>query len=54
MKKKILFVSLAFPPKADPEGLQTAKYFHYLQKHKDLQIDVVTSAIPTLMPWPAI
>jgi hypothetical protein len=50
--KKVLFVSLAFPPKADPEGLQTAKYFHHLQKHKDLQIDVVTSAIPTLyMPY---
>jgi hypothetical protein len=48
----ILFVSIAFPPKSDPEALQTAKYFHYLQKHKDLQIDVVTSAIPTLyMPY---
>lgn len=52
MKKKILFVSVSFPPKSDPEGLQTAKYFHYLQKHPDLQIDVVTSAIPTLyMPY---
>jgi len=50
--KKILFVSIAFPPKSDPECLQTAKYFHYLQKHRDLQIDVVTSAIPTLyMPY---
>lgn len=48
MKKKILFVSVAFPPKSDAEGLQTAKYFHHLQKHKDLQIDVVTSAMPTL------
>lgn len=46
--KKLLFVSVSFPPKSDPEGLQTAKYFHHLQKHKDLQIDVVTSAIPTL------
>jgi glycosyltransferase involved in cell wall biosynthesis len=52
MKKKILFVSVAFPPKSDPEALQTAKYFHYLQKHRDLQIDVVTSAVPTLyMPY---
>jgi hypothetical protein len=52
MKKKILFVSVSFPPKSDPEALQTAKYFHYLQKHSDLQIDVVTSAIPTLyMPY---
>lgn len=50
--KNILFVSVAFPPKSDPECLQTAKYFHHLQKHKELQIDVVTSAIPTLyMPY---
>jgi glycosyltransferase involved in cell wall biosynthesis len=46
--KKLLFVSISFPPKSDPEALQTAKYFHYLQQYKDLQIDVVTSAIPTL------
>lgn len=52
MKKNILFVSIAFPPKSDPEALQTAKYFHYLQKHKELLIDVVTSDIPTLyMPY---
>lgn len=51
-KINVLFVSLSFPPKSDPEGLQTAKYFHYLQKHQDLQIDVVTSALPTLyMPY---
>lgn len=50
--KKILFVSVAFPPKSDPECLQTAKYFHHLQKHKNLQVDVVTSAVPTLyMPY---
>lgn len=47
-EKNILFVSIAFPPKSDPEALQTAKYFHHLQQHKDLHIDVVTSAIPTL------
>ena len=46
--KKLLFVSISFPPKSDPEALQTAKYFHYLQQYKDLQIDVVTSALPTL------
>jgi len=46
--KNLLFVSVSFPPKSDPEGLQTAKYFHHLQQYKDLQIDVVTSAIPTL------
>lgn len=48
----ILFTSIAFPPKSDPEALQTAKYFYYLQKHKDLKIDVVTTRIPTLyMPY---
>jgi len=49
---RILFVSVAFPPKSDPEALQTSKYFYHLQKHNDLKIDVVTSAIPTLyMPY---
>lgn len=46
--RNLLFISISFPPKSDPEALQTAKYFHYLQKHQDLQIDVVTSAMPTL------
>lgn len=51
---RVLFVSLAFPPKSDPEALQTSKYFHHLQKFKDLDIDVVTSALPTLnMPYDA-
>lgn len=53
-KSNILFVSVAFPPKSDAEGLQVAKYFHYLQQHKDLEIEVVTSAVPTLyMPYDA-
>lgn len=47
-KTKVLFVSVAFPPKSDAEALQVARYYYYLQKHEDLQIDVVTSAIPTL------
>jgi len=47
----VLFVSIAFPPKFDSEGLQVAKYFKYLSKEcneNNLPIDVVTSAIPTL------
>ena len=44
---RVLFVSIAFPPKNDPECLQTGKYFYYLAK-KDLTIDVLTSADPTL------
>ena len=45
---KVLFCSIAFPPKSDPECLQTAKYFYYLCKDEKLEIDVITSSIPTL------
>jgi hypothetical protein len=44
----ILFVSIAFPPKNDPECLQTARFFKYLSRECDLQLDVVTSSTPTL------
>lgn len=44
----VLFVSIAFPPKSDPECLQTAKYYYHLQEQEDLQIEVLTSALPTL------
>lgn len=51
---RILFVSISFPPKSDAEGLQVAKYFRYLSKHKDLVFDVVTTPVPTLyMPFDA-
>lgn len=45
--KNLLFVSIAFPPKNDPESLQAAKYFKYLVR-ENLSIDVVTSKLPTL------
>ena len=44
----LLFVSIAFPPKNDPECIQTAKYFKYLSETTDLNIDVVTSTEATL------
>jgi glycosyltransferase involved in cell wall biosynthesis len=44
----VLFVSVAFPPKRDSEGLQVAKYFKYLVRDKSLTIDVVTSSDSTL------
>ena len=47
-KLNILFVSIAFPPKSDSEGLQVAKYFKYLAREKSLNIDVVTSSDETL------
>jgi len=48
--KKILLVSIAFPPKNDPESFQTAKYVKYLTKTN--HVDVVTSKSPTLwMPF---
>lgn len=46
--KNLLVVSIAFPPKNDPECLQTAKYFKYLADASDWNIDVVTSQTPTL------
>lgn len=46
----VLFVSIAFPPKQDPECLQVAKYFKYLSQHT--AVTVVTSSLPTLnMPF---
>jgi len=50
MKEKfnVLFISIAFPPKSDSEGLQVAKYFKYLVRDKTLNIDVVTSKDSTL------
>ena len=54
--KSVLFVSIAFPPKSDAEGLQVAKYLKYLRKvsGNDWAIDAVTSALPTLnMPFDA-
>ncbi len=44
----LLFVSIAFPPKNDPECLQTARYFKYLVRTGKFHIDVVTSKRPTL------
>lgn len=47
-KRNLLFVSIAFPPKNDPECLQTARYFKYLSTDPGWVIDVATSASPTL------
>ncbi len=44
----LLFISIAFPPKNDPECLQTARYFKYLVQRSKFKIDVVTSQQPTL------
>ena len=52
--KSVLFVSIAFPPKFDSEGLQVAKYVTYLKPacRGHFHLDVVPSAIPTLnMPF---
>lgn len=48
--KNILFVSIAFPPKSDAEGLQVAKYLKYMARlgEGSFTIDAVTSALPTL------
>ena len=55
-RPSVLFVSIAFPPKFDSEGLQVAKYFKYFSPSCEglMSIDVVTSSIPTLfMPYDA-
>jgi hypothetical protein len=44
----VLLVSIAFPPKRDAESLQVAKYFSALTQLGEAEIDVVTSALPTL------
>ena len=52
MAKKLLFVSIAFPPKNDPECVQAGRYAYYLNKNFDWDITAVTSKIPTLfMPY---
>lgn len=43
----LLLVSIAFPPKKDPECIQTARYFKYLCR-QNLAIDILTTPVPTL------
>ena len=46
--KSVLFVSIAFPPKLDPECIQTAKYYKYLRLSlPTTQFSIVTSKSPT-------
>ncbi len=46
----ILFVSIAFPPKCDAEGLQVAKYLKYILQFGEgsFAVDAVTSTLPTM------
>ncbi len=46
--KRILFVSIAFPPKGDPECIQAGRYFQCLSDNCSISLDVVTSLSPTL------
>jgi glycosyltransferase involved in cell wall biosynthesis len=43
-----LFVSIAFPPKNDPECIQVARIFKFLSKVNEVSWDVITSKSPTL------
>ncbi|HQQ96890.1 MAG TPA: hypothetical protein PLX35_06480 [Cyclobacteriaceae bacterium] len=45
----ILFVSIAFPPRRDPESLQVAKYLKYMCQDKDLAVESITAANPLFM-----
>lgn len=44
----ILFVSIAFPPKNDPESLQAGRYYKGLCLNEKVDIEIVTSSLPTL------
>lgn len=46
-KPSVLFVSIAFPPKRDPECIQAGRYLKYLYRLNP-NITVLTSASPTL------
>ncbi len=48
MPLNVLLVSIAFPPKRDPESLQVAKYCNFLKADKRVNLSVITSANPTL------
>jgi hypothetical protein len=48
MSLKVLLVSIAFPPKRDPESLQVAKYCSFLKRDERIALKVITSADPTL------
>lgn len=45
---KVLLISIAFPPKRDPESLQVARYCKYLNVINNLDLGVITSKTPTL------
>ena len=45
--KNILFVSIAFPPKSDPESIQVGRYLKNLTK-SSYEINCITSSNPTL------
>ncbi|MEQ9467742.1 MAG: glycosyltransferase [Ekhidna sp.] len=45
---KLLLVSIAFPPKKDPECIQTAKYLKYLSNTEELDIQVLTACDPVI------
>jgi glycosyltransferase involved in cell wall biosynthesis len=44
----VLLVSIAFPPRRDPESLQVAKYCRYLKNDPRLSLRVVTARDPVL------
>jgi len=49
---RVLLVSIAFPPKRDPESLQVAKYCKYLQQIEGLNLQIITSQDQTLFMEP--
>ncbi|WP_420316454.1 hypothetical protein [Ekhidna sp.] len=48
---KILLVSISFPPKKDPECIQTARYFKYLSAIPSLDFEILTTSKTQNMPF---
>jgi glycosyltransferase involved in cell wall biosynthesis len=51
MKKKVLFISYAFPPALNPESIQSSRYVKYLS-YNNWQSDVVCADYQTLISKP--
>jgi len=52
VEHKLLFVSIAFPPKNDPECIQAGRYAYHLKHKFNWNLEALTSMSPTLyMPY---
>lgn len=45
---KTLFVGIAYPPKRDPECIQTGRLLKYLSKSENIELEVITAKPPVM------